>query len=197
MSYELIAAKREALGTGASRRLRREGKLPAVVYGADQAAESIVLEHKAVFYASKEEAFHSSVLDLIVDGKKQQVLVRDFQMHPFRQEVQHIDFQRVNAKQKIHVKVSLHFLNADSSPAVKLHGSKVSHVITAVDVVALPGDLPKFLEVDMSAIKGGQTVHLSDIKLPKGVELVSLNRGENLTVATVSGKAPVEEAAAE
>lgn len=197
MSYELNAAKRELLGTGASRRLRREGKLPAVVYGGDQAAESIILDHNTVFYAAKQEAFHSSVLDLIVDGKKQQVLVRDFQMHPFKQQVQHLDFQRVNAKEKIHVKVSLHFLNAEISPAVKLHGSKVSHVITAVDVVALPGDLPKFLEVDMSKIKGGQTVHLSDISLPKGVELVSLNRGENLTVATVSGKAPVEEAAAE
>jgi large subunit ribosomal protein L25 len=195
MTYELIAAKREALGTGASRRLRREGKLPAVVYGGEQGAESIVLEHNAVYHAAKNEAFHSSVLDLIVDGKKEQVLVRDYQMHPFKQQVQHIDFQRIDAQQKIHVKVALHFINAEQSAAVKLYGAKVSHVINAVDVIALPADLPKFIEVDLSNIKGGQSLHLSDLKLPEGVELVALSRGENATVLNVSGKAPVEEAA--
>lgn len=195
MTYELIAAKREELGTGASRRLRRDGKLPAVVYGGEKGAESIVLEHKAVYYAAKDEAFHSSVLDLVLDGKKVQVLVRDYQMHPFKQQVQHVDFQRIDAKQKIHVKVALHFINAELSAAVKLHGAKVSHVINSVDVIALPGDLPKFIEVDLSNIRGGQSLHLSDLVLPKGVELVALVRGENATVLNVSGKAPVEAAA--
>lgn len=196
MSYELIAAKREALGTGASRRLRRAGQLPAVVYGGEKGAESIVLEHKAVFYAAKEEAFHSSVIDLIIDGQKEQVLVRDYQMHPFKQQVQHIDFQRIDTTQKIHVKVQLHFVGAEVSQAVKLQGAKVSHVMTEVDVRALPGQLPKFIEVDLSDVKAGQSIHLSDLKLSEGVEIVSLSRGDNSTVATVSGKAAAEEEAA-
>lgn len=195
MAYELIAAKREAQGTGASRRQRRDGKLPGVVYGGEKGAEAIILEHNPVFYALKDEAFHSSVLDLVIDGAKQPVLVRDFQMHPFKQQVLHIDFQRIDANQKIHVSVSLHFVGGETSAAVKLQGSKISHVMTSVDVRALPGQLPKFIEVDLSNVKAGQTIHLSDLKLPEGVELVALSRGENATLATVSGKAVAEEAA--
>ncbi|RXZ44794.1 50S ribosomal protein L25/general stress protein Ctc [Crenobacter cavernae] len=195
MSYELIAAKRVEQGTGASRRLRRAGKLPAVVYGAGKDAEAIVLEHNPLYYALKDEAFHASVLDLVVDGDKQQVLVRDYQMHPFKQLVLHIDFQRIDANEKINVNVPLHFLNADLSPAVKLQSGKVSHVVTSVEVSALPGQLPKFIEVDLSEAQAGQSVHLSDLKLPEGVELVALARGENATVANISGKASAEGAA--
>ncbi|KZE33431.1 LSU ribosomal protein L25P [Crenobacter luteus] len=195
MSYELIAAKRVEQGTGASRRLRRAGKLPAVVYGAGKDAEAVVLEHNPVFYALKDEAFHTSVLELVVDGDKQQVLVRDYQMHPFKQQVLHIDFQRVNANEKIHVRVPLHFVGAEVSPAVKLHGGKVAYIANSVDVSALPGQLPKFIEVDLSNAVGGQNVRASDLKLPEGVELVALGRGDNATLVTISGKAP--EAAAE
>ncbi|CUA81765.1 ribosomal protein L25, Ctc-form [Gulbenkiania indica] len=199
MAYELNAAKREEMGTGASRRLRRAGKLPGVIYGANQDAQSIVLEHNPVFYALKEEGFHTGILTLVIDGAKQPVLLRDFQMHPYKQQVMHIDFQRVDANEKMHVKVPLHFVNADVSPAVKLQGGLVSHVMTEVDVRALPGQLPSFIEVDLSGLKAGQSLHLSDLKLPEGVEITALLRGENSTVAAASGHGPAgeEEAAAE
>ncbi|PXX49531.1 MULTISPECIES: 50S ribosomal protein L25/general stress protein Ctc [Aquitalea] len=182
MAYELIAAKREEMGTGASRRLRHAGKLPAVVYG-NGAAESIVLDHNTVFYALKEEAFHSAILDLVIDGQKQAVILRDFQNHPYKQQVMHVDFQRVDLSQKVHVKIQLHFVNADQSDAVKLQGAKISHIINEVEVRALPGDLPKFIEVDLSAIKVGEAVHLSDLKLPAGVEIAALVRGEDAAIA--------------
>ncbi|WP_293765724.1 50S ribosomal protein L25/general stress protein Ctc [uncultured Aquitalea sp.] len=182
MAYELIAAKREEMGTGASRRLRSAGKLPAVVYG-NGAAESVVLDHNPIYYALKEEAFHSAIIDLVVDGAKQTVLLRDFQMHPYKQQVMHIDFQRVDLSQKVHVKIQLHFVGADVSEAVKLQGAKISHILNEVEVRALPGDLPKFIEVDLSNIKAGQTIHMSDLKLPAGVELTAVARGENGAVA--------------
>lgn len=193
MAYELIAAKREELGTGASRRLRHAGKVPAVVYGGSQAAESVVLDHNVVFYALKEESFHSSILDLVIDGQKQAVLLRDFQNHPYKQQVMHIDFQRVDLSEKIHVKVQLHFVNGDVSEAVKLQGSKISHIVTEVDVRALPGNLPKFIEVDLSSIKAGQTIHLSDLKLPEGVEITALVRGDNAAIASASSVAGASE----
>ncbi|HJV06251.1 MAG TPA: 50S ribosomal protein L25/general stress protein Ctc [Chromobacteriaceae bacterium] len=199
MSYELIAAKREELGTGASRRLRHAGKLPAVVYGANQEAESIVLEHNPVYYALKDEAFHSEVLTLVIDGKKQPVLLRDFQNHPYKQQVMHVDFQRVDPNEKIHVKVPFHFINAEVSPAVKEDGSNITHVMTEVDVRALPASLPHFVEVDLSALATGATIHLADLKLPEGVEFTALARGENAAVVmatAVKGAAAAEEAPA-
>lgn len=187
MSYELIAAKREELGTGASRRLRHAGKVPAVVYGDDKDAVSLTLDHNVLFYALKEEAFHSSVLELVVDGAKEQVLLRDFQMHPYKPQVMHIDFQRVNPNEKIHVKVPLHFVGADVCPAVKLQSGNVTHVTTEVDVRSLPANLPSFIEVDLSAMTAGTIIHLSDLKLPEGVEIVALIRGNDATVASASG----------
>lgn len=183
MSYELVATKRESIGTGASRRLRHAGKLPGVVYGAGLPAESVVLEHNPIFYALKDEGFHTSILDIVIDGQKQAVLLRDFQMHPYKPQVMHIDFQRVNLNEKMHVKVPLHFVNADVSEAVKLQGAKVSHVITEVDVRALPTHLPKFIEVDLAHLKAGQSLHLSDLVVPEGVEITALIRGDDSTVA--------------
>ncbi|MGL6072123.1 50S ribosomal protein L25/general stress protein Ctc [Craterilacuibacter sp.] len=187
MSYELIAAKREELGTGASRRLRHASKLPAVVYGDNKDAVSITMDHNPMFYALKQEAFHASVIDLVIDGVKEQVLLRDFNMHPVKPMVMHADFQRVNPNEKVHVKVSLHFVGADTCPAVKLHSGRISHVTTEVEVCALPANLPTHLDVDLSAMIAGQIVHLSDLKLPEGVELAALLRGKNATVASATG----------
>lgn len=192
MSYELIAAKREQLGTSASRRLRHAGKLPAVVYGANTEAVSVVLEHNPIYYALKEEGFHTGILNLVIDGEKQAVLLRDYQMHPYKQLVLHMDFQRVDLNEKMHVKVPLHFVGADASEAVKLQGAKISHVLTEVDVRALPAQLPSFIEVDLSAIQAGQTIHLSDLKLPEGVEITALVRGGDQAVASASGAAAAE-----
>lgn len=183
MSFELNAVKREEMGTGASRRLRHADKLPGVIYGGDEPALSIVLEHNPVYYALKEEDFHSGVLNLVIDGKKQPVLLRDFQMHPYKQQVMHIDFQRVNVNEPMHVHVPLHFINAEESPAVKSQGAKITHVINDVDVRALPAAIPHFIEVDLSTIEAGGAVHLSDLKVPAGVEISLLVRGDNATVA--------------
>ncbi|TIC79557.1 50S ribosomal protein L25/general stress protein Ctc [Crenobacter intestini] len=191
MAYELIAAKREEMGTGASRRLRHAGKVPAVVYGDNKDAVSLTLDHNTLFYALKEEAFHASVLDLVIDGAKEAVLLRDFQMHPYKAQVMHIDFQRVNPNQKVNVKVPLHFVGGDVCPAVKLQSGSVTHVATEVEVRSLPAALPSFVEADLSAMSAGSILHLSDLKLPEGVELVALARGENATVATATGIAAV------
>jgi len=196
MAYELNAVKREEMGTGASRRLRHAGKLPGVIYGGDVAASSIVLDHNPVFYALKDEDFHSGVLNLTVDGQKEVVMVRDFQMHPYKQQVMHIDFQRVDMNVPMHVHVPLHFINADASPAVKTQGAKISHLLNDVDVRALPANIPHFLEVDLSAIEAGHSVHLSDLKVPEGVEIVALVRGENTTIAQAVVPRGVIEAAA-
>jgi len=192
MALELIAAKRVEQGTGASRRLRHAGQTPAVIYGGEKAPEAVTVDHNTVFYALKDEAFHTSVIDLIVDGAKEPVLVRDFQMHPYKQQVMHVDFQRVNMNEKVHVRVPLHYVNADVSPAVKLHGGRLSYILNEVEVRALPAALPNFIEVDLSAAIGGQTIHLSDVKLPEGVESVSLLRGEDLAIASASGKVKAE-----
>lgn len=197
---KVVAFERSLQGTGASRRLRNAGKTPGIVYGAGAQPKLIELDHNALFHALKKEAFHSSILDLEVAGATEKVLLRDFQMHPFRQLVLHIDFQRVDPKSKIHVKVPLHFINAEVSPAVKLGGGIVSHVMTEVDVNCLPANLPEFIEVDLAALEAGQSLHAADIKLPSGVELVQSLVEGNPVIVTV-GQAPksaeTEEAAPE
>lgn len=182
---EVIAKKRDVQGKGASRRLRRSGKTPAVVYGGNQPAMNIELDHNAVFYALKREAFHSSVLTLDIDGAKESVLLRDYVMHPFRMEVQHVDFQRVDKTHKIHVSVPLHFINADVAPGVKLSGGNVSHIMTELDITCLMDSLPEFIEVDLATLAAGHSVHVADIKLPAGVELAAAYKGENPVVATI------------
>ncbi|MBP6345425.1 50S ribosomal protein L25/general stress protein Ctc [Neisseriaceae bacterium CLB008] len=206
MSYEIKATLREEQGTGASRRLRREGKLPAVIYGDNQEAKAITVEHNAVFYALQNESFHSSVLKIELEGKTSEVIVRDFQMHPFKPAVQHIDFQVVNAKEEVKVRVPLHIVNADKSPAVKLQGGRISQLISMIEVIALPTAIPEFLDLDVLKAVGGQVLHISDIKFPEGVKSVALARDTDLAVASVSGKgraivedeeeAPAEEAPA-
>jgi large subunit ribosomal protein L25 len=187
MTIELKASARQEQGTSASRRLRRAGVLPGVVYGANKSAQPIALEHKVIYYALRNECFHSDVLSLDIDGVTEQVILRDYQMHPYKQQVLHVDFQRIDPEQKIQVKVVLNFLHADICPAVKLQGGKINQVVSSVEVRALPKYLPRSIDVDLSHLKAGHSVHLSDLVLPEGVELLALTRGENLTLVTVSG----------
>jgi large subunit ribosomal protein L25 len=184
MDIQINATKRVEQGTGASRRLRREGKTPGIVYGGKQPAVVIELDHNALYHQLREEAFHASVLTLNVDGEKEQVLLRSVNMHPFRLEVQHIDFQRVVADVKIQMKVPLHFANAELSPGVKISGGIVSHVMTEIQIRCLPADLPEFIEVDLKDLELGNTVHVKDLQLPKGVEAI-LHGNENPPVAVV------------
>jgi large subunit ribosomal protein L25 len=196
MKIEISATPRTIQGTGASRRLRRAGRVPGVVYGGGKDAAAIELDHKEIFFKLKNESFHASVLTLNLGGKKEQVLLRDYQMHPFRPVVMHADFQRVNPKEKIHMKVPLHFVNADIAPGVKLSHGIASHIITEVDVVCLPKDLPEFIEVDLANLAAGHSIHLSELKLAKGIELVALSKGEDLAVATITIPRGAIEAAA-
>ncbi|MFA6039944.1 MAG: 50S ribosomal protein L25/general stress protein Ctc [Methylophilus sp.] len=186
MSIEIQATTRDVKGTGASRRLRRAGSVPGVVYGAEQPAVSILIDAKALFLQFRHEAFHASILDLILDGKKESVLLRDYQMHPVRNTIQHIDFQRVSSSEKIHVKVPFHFINQDIAPGVKLGGGIVAHVITETEVSCLAKDLPEFVEVDVANLEMGHSVHLSQIKLPAGVEFVRLGHGDDAAVASIA-----------
>ncbi|HRQ05836.1 MAG TPA: 50S ribosomal protein L25/general stress protein Ctc [Nitrosomonas halophila] len=185
MQIEISANKRTLEGTGASRRMRAAGRLPGVVYGGDGAAQPIELDHKDLFYKLKMEAFHASILTLDVDGQSEQVLLRDVQMHPYKQQVLHVDFQRVNQNQKIHMKVPLHFINGDIAPGVKLSGGMISHVLNEIDISCLPKDLPEFITVDLSDMTAGSTLHFSDLQLPERVEIPALLKGDDQPVATL------------
>lgn len=194
MQIEVNAQPRVQQGTGASRRLRRAGKTPGIVYGGNEPAVAIELNHNELFQHLRKEAFHSSILNLNLDGKKQPVLLRTYNMHPFRREVQHIDFQRVAADQKIRMEVPLHFMNQENNEAVKLGGAKITHVLTELEVRCLPGQLPEYIEVDLINIPINGTIHAQDIKLPEGVELA--NRGENPAVVIATVPRGAEEEAA-
>ena len=186
MSISINAVKRDVKGTGASRRTRRAGNVPGVVYGGGKDAVNLEMNHKELFLQFRHEAFHASILDLILDGKKESVLLRDYQMHPVRNTIQHIDFQRVSATEKIHVKVPFHFLNAETAPGVKIAGGIVAHILTEAEVSCLPKDLPEFLEVDLATLEIGHSVHLSQITLAKGVEFVALAHGNDAAVAAIA-----------
>ena len=183
---KVIAFERNLQGTGASRRLRIAGQTPGIVYGGKNAPQSISLDHNALYHALKKETFHSSILDLEVDGKVEQVLLRDFQMHAFKQLVLHADFQRVDASQKIHMKVPFHFINGDTAPAVKLASGIISYVISDLEISCLPSDLPEFIQVDLGTLEIGNSLHLSDIQLPAGVTAVIHGGDDNPTIATAS-----------
>ena len=184
MQIEVNAQKRTKQGTGASRRLRREGKTPGIVYGGNQPAVVIELDHNALYHQLRQEAFHASVLTLNLEGTKEQVLLRAVNMHPFRVEVQHIDFQRVLAEVKIQMKVPLHFINAELSPGVKLSGGIVSHVMSDLLIRCLPADLPEFIEVDLKDMVLGHTVHVKDLQLPQGGE-ATMHGSDNPSGAVV------------
>ena len=184
MAIEISARKRETQGTGAARRLRRKGLVPGIIYGGDKGALNIELDHKDLYLNLRNERFHASILTLDVAGAKEQVLLRAVNMHPFRSQVEHVDFQRVQKDRKLHMKVPLHFANAEKSPGVKEQGGVVSHVLNELDIVCLPDDLPEFIEVDLSSLAVGNSIHARELPLPKGVEL-ALKKDENPVVATV------------
>jgi large subunit ribosomal protein L25 len=184
-------------GTGASRRLRHAGSIPGILYGGGKDPVSLDLEHKSLFLQFRHEAFHASILTLNLEGSKESVLLRDYQMHPVRNTIQHIDFQRVNENEKIHVKVPFHFVNAEVSPGVKLNGGIVSHIMTEANISCLPKNLPEFIEVDLAALDIGQSIHLSQIQVAEGVEFVQLSHGNDAAVASVAKpRAVVEEVVA-
>ncbi len=178
---KVIAFTRTLKGTGASRRLRIAGQTPGIIYGGTAAPVSITLDHNALYHALKKEAFHASILDMDLDGKVEKVLLRDFQVHAYKQLVLHADFQRVDPTKAIHVKVPLHFINADVSPAVKLSAAVISHVMVDLEVSCLPADLPEFITVDLSTLEAGQIMHMSSIVLPNGV--TAIIHGDDATVA--------------
>ncbi len=189
--FVLEAFLRDDQGKGASRRLRREErKMPAVVYGGTKDAQSISLWHNDLKKALENEAFFSHVLTLNVDGKKESVILKDLQRHPYKPLLTHADFQRVDKDHEIHVNVPLHFLNEAAAPAIKLQGGAVNHQLNEVEVICLPQNLPEFIEVDMMDIEMDQTLHLSDLKLPKGVKVAALIQGEDYDQAVVSVHLP-------
>jgi len=184
MAIEINARKREAQGTGASRRLRRTGRVPGTVYGGEQPPLNIELDHQDLYLNLRNEKFHASILTLELGGAKHQVLLRAVNMHPFKAQVQHVDFQRVSKDRKIHMKVPLHFVNAEKSPGVKEQGGVANHVLNELNVSCFPDDLPAFIEVDLEGLAVGKPIHVRDLPLPKGVVAV-LHKDENPSVATV------------
>jgi large subunit ribosomal protein L25 len=189
---KFVAFERKLQGTGASRRLRITGKTPGIVYGSGQTA-LIEIDHNALWHALKKEAFHATVLDMELNGSESKVILRDVQYHPFKQLVLHIDFQRVDANTMLTTKVPLHYKGEENSPAVKLDTCLINHVITELEVKALPADLPEFIEVDLSSLKKGVSLHLADITLPKGVKAITHGKPNPVLVSVV---APAAEEAA-
>ncbi|MEK7875603.1 MAG: 50S ribosomal protein L25/general stress protein Ctc [Pseudomonadota bacterium] len=185
MKIEFTAFPRTAQGTGASRRMRGAGKVPGIVYGADQPAQPIELDHHALFRHLKMEAFHASILDMTLEGNQQQVLLRDVQMHPFRPLVLHVDFQRVDKNQKIHMKVPLHFINAEICPGVKAGGGVVNHVMNEIDIQCLPDALPEFIVVNLEQLELGHSMRVNEVPLPAGVEVIARLKKENPAIVSV------------
>ena len=186
---KFVAFERTLQGTGASRRLRIAGKVPGIVFGAGEPA-MIELDHNALFHAMKKEAFHSTILEMEVNGAVSQVLLRDYQMHPYKPQVLHADFQRVDGTTKITKKIPLHFIGEENSVAVKTDKCTVNHIITELAITCLAQQLPEFIEVDLSGLTLGHSLHVNDLKLPAGVKVVTHGK-PNPAVATAV--APIAE----
>ena len=188
-THQLAVTLRKDEGKGASRRLRRAGSVPAVVYGGGKLDPvSIQIAHKDVYMASQNEWFYSAIIDLSLGGDVQKVLLRDMQRHPFKQQILHLDFLRINEDEAIRVRVPLHFINQESSPAGKTGGAIIMHEMTEVEISCLPKDLPEFIEVDLAELKVDDIIHLSGLKLPKGTEIVELKLGKEHDIAVVIAK---------
>jgi large subunit ribosomal protein L25 len=187
---KFTAFERNLQGTGASRRLRTSGKTPGIVYGAGLAAQNIELDHNALYHAMRKEAFHSSILEMELNGQTQKVLLRDYQKHPFKQLVLHVDFQRIDATTKIHKKVPLHFVNEAESQAVKIDKCIINHIVSELEIECLAEQLPEFLTIDLSKVVKGQTLHVDDLDLGANIKVLTHGR-KNPAVATVVE--PVEE----
>jgi large subunit ribosomal protein L25 len=198
MKIEVTAFPRTQQGTGASRRLRGSGRVPGVIYGASQPAAPIELDHNALLRHLKLEAFHASILDMAVDGSRERVLLRDFQMHPWKPQVLHVDFQRIDPTKKIHMYVPLHFMNEEISPGVKTGGGVVTHAMNEIEIQCLPDQLPEYVEVNLKDVQLNDIIHVNDLKLPEGVEPTAKLKADNPPVASVHVPkvAAVEEEAA-
>ncbi len=196
MAIEINAEARTDLGKGASRRLRHQEKMPAILYGAGSDPVNLTIDQREIRPHVDNELFYSSIVSLKVDGKAEKVIVRDMQHHPYKVDVMHIDFQRVDPKTKMHIHVPLHFIGEDVSPGIKA-GGIISHVAMEVEVECLPKDIPEFIEVDVSGLNSGESIHLTEMKLPKGVELMALKHGEGHDTAIAAIHAPKGGAAAE
>jgi large subunit ribosomal protein L25 len=194
MKIEINAKERKSKGTGASRRLRHEGTTPGILYGGVKDSISLEIDTKELFMQFRHEAFHASILTINLEGKKESVILRDFQMHPVRNNIQHIDFQRINENEKINVKVPFHFVNEDTAPGVKIEGGLVSHIMTEIDISCLPKDLPQYIEVDLGELAMGESIHLSEVTVSEGVELTSLTDENDPAITSISKpKVVVEE----
>ncbi|MDR2689117.1 MAG: 50S ribosomal protein L25/general stress protein Ctc [Azoarcus sp.] len=191
MAINFKADRREQQGSSASRRLRRTGKLPGIIYGGGKDATPVLLDHNELFHLLKKEAFHSSLLTAEIGGDKETVVLRDTQWHPYKQQVLHIDFLRIDPKQAIHIKVPLHFINGEISPAVKLQGSLISHVMTEIDIKCLPADLPEYITVDLAALETGHALHVSHLPLPQGVEVVHHGEGDPVVASAQQSRGEV------
>jgi len=187
--FIVTAVSRGDIGKGASRRLRHNGEVPAVIYGGGKAPQSISLQHNEMIHHLEHEAFYSHILNINIDGKSEKAVLKDVQRHPAKPKIMHMDFQRVSASEKLHMHVPLHFIGEDKSPGVKAGGA-VSHLMTGIDIACFAKDLPEYLEVDMSSLDVGESLHLSDIKLPKGVEIPALVQGgdHNLPIVSIHKK---------
>lgn len=194
--FSLSAELRQDVGKGASRRLRQANRVPAIVYGAEKDPMAITLDHDELVHNLENEAFYSHILSLDVAGKKEKVILKDLQRHPFKLRVMHVDLQRVSAKEKIRLHVPLHFVNENQAPGVR-EGGLVSHQMTDIEIQCLPKDLPEFIEVDLSNLGLGDTLHLSQLVVPKGVEVYALAHGSagEEPVASILGRGGAEEAA--
>ncbi|RCX33207.1 50S ribosomal protein L25/general stress protein Ctc [Thioalbus denitrificans] len=188
IKFNIDAEPRQDVGKGASRRLRRAGKIPAIVYGGHQDPEMITLVQSEFVKSLANEAVYSSILDLNVGGRKQQVILKALQRHPIKPIIEHADFQRVSASEKLTIHVPLHFLNEETCVGVKQGGGRISHQLIEVEVSCLPADMPEFIEVDLAALNLGEALHLSDLKLPQGVEILALSHGNDMSVVSVQGK---------
>jgi large subunit ribosomal protein L25 len=185
MKIEVTAYPRTQQGTGASRRLRGSGRVPGVIYGANKPAQPVELDQQALLRHLKLEAFHASILDMTVDGTREQVLLRDFQMHPWKSMVLHVDFQRIDKTKKIHMWVPLHFTNAEICPGVKTGGGVIQHVTNEIEIQCLPDDLPEYIEVDLKSLELGDSIHVNELSFPKGVEPLAKVKHDNPAVVTV------------
>ena len=195
---KFVAFERAKQGTGASRRLRISGRTPAIVYGGAAEPQAVELDHNALWHALKKEAFHATVLDMELAGKEHKVLLRNVQMHAFKQMVLHVDFQRVDANTKLHMKVPLHYSGDENSPAVKTEGCIANHIVTEIEVLCLPADLPEFIAVDLSGLRKGASLHPNYIALPKGVTAVTHGKNNPVLVSVVmvaGAEVPAAEAA--
>ncbi len=183
MSFVIEASKRNVQGSGASRRLRRANRVPAIVYGGSAAPELIEIDHNQILLNLRKEAFHSSVLTLKIDGVEQSVVLRDSQMHPWKPLVQHCDFQRVDATHVIHQRIPLHFINDEIAPGVKIGGGQVAHILNDIEISCLPQDLPLFIEVDLQNLEAGHSIHVSELVFPAGV--TPIVHGEDQVVVSI------------